>query len=100
MTYALIDPVLNAWIQRRKLTLSNEEGKPQRRFFHWSSPKAETFQVVIEPEQDGIVRIDAHLIETGDNEEVHYIWEIPVAKLCLTLDIVATSIDAWFRREQ
>lgn len=99
MTYALIDPILTAWTQRRKLTLLKEEGEPPRRFFYCSSSKAETFQVVIEPEQEGFVRIDAHLIETGENEEIHYFWEIPVAKLRLTLDVVATSIDTWFRRE-
>jgi hypothetical protein len=100
MTYAQIDPILNAWTHRRKIMLLSEEGEPRRRFFYLSSPAGETFQVVVEPEREGVVRIDGHLIETRDDEEVHYVWEVAVAKLRQTLDLSARSIEAWFEREQ
>jgi hypothetical protein len=98
MTYAAMDPVIDDWAKKRGILVSREEREPHRRFFHVSSPAAETFQVVIEPERRGQVRIDAHLIETGDDEEVHYVWEVPVARLRHALDRSAGSIGDWFNR--
>ena len=98
MSYAKIDPIIKAWATKRDLVVLQEEGKFGRRVAHTSSRAGETFQIVIEPERNEVVRIDAHLIETWNEEEVHYIWQTPVQSLRDALDVCVDSIQVWFNR--
>jgi len=98
MSYVSIDPIINAWATTCGLVISKEDTGVQRRFTHTSSQAGETFQVVIEPERNAAVRIDAHLIETWDEEEAHYIWEVPIRNLKSTLDLCSANIKLWFDR--
>lgn len=100
MPYADIDHLITEWTKKNGITLSTEdtEDGDRRGYFHISSARAETFQVIIEPERKGVVRIDAHLIETWNFEEVHYKWEVPFTRLRHTLDLSLNSIKTWFNR--
>lgn len=98
MSYGSIDRLLRAWALKRDLHLVKEEGEIGRRVAHTSSSAGETFQIVIEPERNKIVRIDAHLIETNGIEEVHYTWEVPVIAVQNALEICSDSIHLWFNR--
>lgn len=62
------------------------------------SSNDETFQIVIEPERDGRVRVDAHLIENFDDEEAHFVWEVPVSELSTIIAITDHTIMTWFHR--
>jgi hypothetical protein len=93
----MIDPIIAAWASDYGVVLSKEDSASHRRFFHISSDE-DTFQVVIEPELNGFVRIDAHLIENRDDEQLHYMWEAPTERLGLILDLSAYSINNWFER--
>ena len=97
MAYESINPVLQEWANRRRIVILREDGS-DRPFFYISSASAETFQVVIEPEQDGVVRIDAHLIETSNDEEVHYIWQVQVENLLRLLNLSIRAAELWFKR--
>ena len=99
MSYLAIDPVINSWTQSRKILLLKEDSKLQRRYFYMSSKNGETFQVVIEPERDGLVRVDAHLIETWNGDQAHYIWEASSRQFMNILELSYESINKWFARE-
>jgi hypothetical protein len=96
MPYAETGSIIDSWALRRGMPILEEDNKTRRKFFYTSSPTAETFQVVIEPEQNGAVRIDAHLIETSSEAEIHYTWEIPIQELAKTLDICMNTTRLWF----
>ena len=100
MSYDNIDPILNRWAGRHGRSVLTEARAIPRRVFHTSSPAAETFQMVVEPERDGRVRLDAHLIETDGDAEIHYIWEVAVDELEEALDVCAGTIDVWFNRKR
>lgn len=99
MSYDNIDPVLNAWAERHRILILAADRENRRRHFYKSSEAAETFQVVIEPERDGFVRIDAHLIETWSGES-HCWWEVPIAELEFALDRALNCIIDWFQRPE
>lgn len=99
MSYFKVDPIINRWTRENSLVVLTELGEVSRRVIHISSERAETFQIVIEPENERKIRVDAHLIETGDaEEEVHYIWECPIHLLYQVLDVSLESIKIWFSR--
>ena len=99
MTYEAIILPLEDWSRNRGITILKEDSPIERRYFYISSSNGETFQIVVEPERGGIVRIDAHLIEGQDNVEVHYMWEVPIANFQDILEISAGSIENWFARK-
>lgn len=99
MTYARIHPIITAWASTIGAAVLKEESPPHRRFLHVSNT-SETFQFVVEPERDGLVRIDAHLIESDYDDRVHFMWEFPSDNLPVMLDLSTYSINAWFQRER
>lgn len=99
MSYSKIDSVLYPWASKHSFIVTTEQGSNQRRVFHTSSKDGETFQVVIEPEKDSLVRIDGHLIEARNEEEVHYTWETSISHLRYTLDAIKRTIEVWFSRQ-
>lgn len=98
MSYVNIDPIIDTWAKGREVLVLQEDQEPRRRFFYVSSDKGETFQFVIEPERSQSVRIDAHLIETWDNSEEHYVWETPVSELAEVLEVGLGMAKNWFNR--
>ena len=98
MSYADIAPIIEAWAQKHEVLLKSEKEEPSRRYYHVSSAAGETFQIVIEPEQEGTVRMDAHLIESPTDQEAHFIWEVPQSQLEHGLDLGLGSAQAWFKR--
>lgn len=98
MSFDAIDPALEAWAGTHKIKILREDGDGGRRYFYTSSSSGETFQIVIEPEKNKAVRIDAHLIESAHDEEAHFIWEVLVTQVINALDLSLASAQAWFRR--
>jgi hypothetical protein len=96
MSYLKIDPVLKRWSVRHGHLLMQEETGPGRRFLYVSSTASETFQIVVEPEREGQVRIDAQLIEAGDGVEAHFVWQTTIGELECVLDLIWNSIERWF----
>lgn len=99
MSYRKTGPIIERWAKKQGVHLIKEGGGLARRYFHVSSEAGETFQIVIEPERSDAVRMDAHLIESPTDEEVHFVWEVPVSQIENCLDISLASAQAWFRRE-
>lgn len=98
MSYELIDPAISSWAESRGIILMREEQEPFRRHFYVSSQVGETVQIVVEPERGGMVRIDAHLIESPHEETAHFVWEASVMQTKNALDLAVGSAEAWFRR--
>lgn len=100
MTYNEISPIIESWTLKNKLHLIIDAEGPNRRYFYSSSDLGETFQIVIEPERGGMVRMDAHLIESPCDDEAHFVWEVPVSQTRQALDLSLGSVRAWFRRNE
>jgi protein-tyrosine-phosphatase len=99
MSFDEVDPILQRWAKENEIMILAEDVAPNRRYFYISSPAGETFQIVIEPPQGTDVRIDAHLIETRDDEEIHDIYEARADSLQATLDQIMQRIKNWFDRQ-
>ena len=99
MSYASIGPIIEDWVHKQEIHLMYETGDPSRRYYYVSSAAGETFQIVIEPEQEGMVRIDAHLIESPTDQEAHFVWDIPKSQFENGLDLSLGSAQAWFKRK-
>jgi len=100
MSYDEIDEIIKKWSKKNKIHLMSEDNSPHRRYFYISSKIGETFQFVIEPDIDGYIRIDAHLIESPFNEEGHFIWNVPTVQFVHGLDLSLGSAQAWFKRKE
>lgn len=98
MPYLEIDPILYPWAKEQDILVLTEDIEPNRRYFYISSPAGETFQIVIEPQIDDILRIDVHLIETQHDQEKHDIYETTINGLQNTLDRIVKMIIDWFGR--
>jgi len=98
MSYDNINAPISGWADKHGIRLLREDVMPSRRYYYVSSEIGETFQIVIEPENDGSVRMDAHLIESPTDEEAHFLWEVPTSQLLHGLDLSLGSAQAWFRR--
>ena len=100
MAYHNIDPVLNKFLSKRGVQLLKEDVGSLRRYFYISSNVGDVFQIVIEPEKEKSVRIDGHLIESPDDDECHFYWEIALVELANALDICFGSAETWFSRSR
>lgn len=98
MSYNEIGLTIESWATKHGLYLMREDHGPKRRFFHLSSAAGETFQIVIEPEREGSVRMDAHMIESPANQDAHFVWEVPTSQIEHGLDLVLESAETWFKR--
>ena len=95
MSYQEIGPIIERWTKQQQLHLMVENSLIKRRYFYISSRTGQTFQVVIEPEKSSQVRIDAHLIESPDNQEAHFVWEVSVFRIKDVLDLVLRCVHTW-----
>jgi hypothetical protein len=75
-----------------------EPSDAKRRVIHTSSAAGETFQIVVEPEEKGMVRVDAHLIESPKDELVHFTWSVTIDDFAPLLNTVLETIRLWFGR--
>jgi hypothetical protein len=98
MSYIVISQAIETWATANKITVLQEDREPNRRYFYVSSPSGETFQFIIEPEHDGVVRMDAHLIESPSDEEAHFVWKVPTSQTYQGLELGIASAQAWFKR--
>jgi hypothetical protein len=98
MSYNEISSIIESWASAHGFSLMKEDHGPERRFFYVSSVEGETFQFVIEPERDGLVRMDAHMIESPTDQEAHFVWEVPKSQTEHGLDLGLSSAQAWFKR--
>jgi hypothetical protein len=72
MNFDNIDPTLEIFSKENAISILREDASPFRRYFYISDKTARTIQIVIEPERDGLIRIDLHAIEEI-NDEFHVI---------------------------
>jgi hypothetical protein len=100
MGYEAVDDGISAWAARHSLTLSTEFGGQPRRFCYVSGGKAESFQVSIEPPEDGIITVNAWDVETSDDAQFHRKWQVPISDLSSTLDKAVEQIARWARRDR
>ena len=87
--------VLNEWARQKGLLIHREDTQPFRAYYYISQQDC-TFQVVVEPEINGTIRIDAHLIEGLDGISEHYVVIMSSDCLRAALDIIQGLIDQWF----
>ena len=69
MEYSKIDTIMMKFASENGILLLQGRAAPHRRYFHTSNSD-ETFQIVIEPEADDLIRIDLHSIE-GCRDNLH-----------------------------
>ena len=89
---------LKMWATPLRIVLMQEDKPLERNFFYVSNEQGDVFQVVVEYEEDLEIRIDAHLIESENDEEAHFVWEVPLKYFSYTLDLVMFNINNWFDR--
>ena len=98
MTYELIDPTIQAWVEENGLTLFTSVDEREARYCFRSSPKGECFQISLEKPRSGHVKVHAWSIETIDDEELHQMWTVGVAELRSALDNALIQLDEWMNR--
>lgn len=98
MNYPKLHSDIRSWADSNSIIILEEDVVPGRLYFYLSSDVGETFQIVIEPEVSDKARIDAHLIESLDDEGAHFVWEFPWPKVIRALDLSVESARIWLRR--
>jgi hypothetical protein len=94
--YAGIDPVVQTWVDERRLVLQQEWQGPSR--FWYTSRGKEAFQIYIDPPSNGRVHVHAWSIDTDDDAELHGDWEVSLDNLRSALAAATMLIDLWARR--
>ncbi len=98
MLYSTVNALIETWAGLNSIKIMQEAKNPNRIYFYISSQNGETFQIVVEPEKDGKVRVDAHLIESINDEEAHFYWEASPLRISNVLDLGKSSAQVWFSR--
>jgi hypothetical protein len=91
MSYDEIDSDIEAWVLSHGFKLIREFGGAPRRFFYVSAGK-ESFQISIEPPENGHVLINVWSVETLDDIDVHKSWEVPVDTVSRAMDEALRAI--------
>lgn len=84
--------VLWGWARRKGLSVHREDIHPNRSFYYISRG-SNTFQVVVEPEVDELIRIDGHLIEGPDGVSEHFIVVLPSTHFGSALELMQNLIE-------
>jgi len=95
MSYSIVDPVIADWARVHGLTVLTHFGDNERRFSYISGADAESFQISIEPPENGEVTINAWDVETRDDEDLHRQWTCSVAELRPTLEAAFEQVSQW-----
>ena len=101
MTYAQIDPIIDAWVEKHKFSLfTHTEGMAGSDFraIYLSSKHGECCQIWIDKPESGRVSLHAADIETRQDEEMRQDWCVPISELSVALDGAVTSVKKWFDR--
>jgi hypothetical protein len=95
MSYAKIDPALEAWIAERGLFLFTEfAGKPAR-FFYFSNQIGECCQVFIKDLQDGNFMIGAWIVDSPTDRDLSVEREFLEAEIVQGLTNVFHEAMSW-----
>lgn len=101
MTYAQIDPIIDAWVAKYNFSLfTRTEGVVDSDFraVYLSSKQGECCQIWIDKPESGMVSLHAVDIETRQNEEMRRDWSVPISELVGALDGAVTYVRKWFDR--
>lgn len=101
MSYALIDPVISAWVGKHALKLfTRYEGNNEIEFrnVYVSSPRGECCQIWIDEPSDGCVAVHAAEVESVDDEEMRKDWRTPVSDVADTLEEALAFVQSWMER--
>jgi hypothetical protein len=98
MSYAVIDPIINAWTEKHSLRLCTRFADRDARFIYVSSNIGECFQIAISEPKNGQVIIDAWDIETRKDEEMHTSMTVEQSKLSDALEDMIKTVYGWMRR--
>jgi len=88
MVYAVLHPVIKAWVDKHELKLVTEFGGEERRFCYVTGVPQECFQVSIEPPHESETLVNAWSIETINDAELHDSWLVHLDELGTALDLV------------
>ena len=100
MSYSDLDLIIHQWAAECGITILTEEQDPYRRFGYITNVAGDTFQIVVEPERGGLVRIDAHLIESLSDRSAHFVWEVSASQAEDALDLAGRSVRIWLGGER
>jgi hypothetical protein len=89
--YDEIDRDVEQWVAAHGFKLIREFGGLPRRFFYVSAGK-ESFQISIEPPENGRALINLWSVETVDGIDTHEAWDVPIAEMQITLDEALRTI--------
>ncbi|AZP11084.1 hypothetical protein [Undibacterium parvum] len=101
MTYAQIDPIIDAWVAKHNFSLfTHTEGVVDSDFraVYLSSKHGECCQIWIDKPESGMLSLHAVDIETRQNEEMRRDWSVPISELGGALDEAVTYVRKWFDR--
>ena len=101
MTYAQIDPTIDAWVAKHKFSLfTHTEGMAGSDFrsVYLSSKHGECCQIWIDKPESGRVSLHAADVETRQDEEMRKDWCVPISELEATLDSAIAFVQKWFER--
>jgi hypothetical protein len=101
MTYAQIDPIIDAWVAKHQLSLfTHTEGMVgfDFRAVYLSSKHGECCQIWIDQPESGRVSLHAADDETRQDEEMRQDWCVPISELEAALDSAIAFVQKWFER--
>jgi hypothetical protein len=93
MSYAEIDPIIFAWIEKHHFTLFTEYKDSAVRSIEVVSASGQKFQIWLDRPASGKVSI--HL---WDFRKKRCDWEVAIADLATCLELVAATVFEWIRK--
>jgi len=101
MTYAQIEPIIDAWVAKHKFSLFTRiDGVTGSDFraVYLSSKLGECCQIWIDKPESGKVSLHAADIETRQDEEMRQDWCVSISELEVALDSAVIYVRKWFER--
>lgn len=101
MTYAQIDPTIDAWVAKHKFSLfTHADGIAGSDFraVYLSSKHGECCQIWIDKPKSGRVFLHAADVETRQDEEMRQDWCVPISDLEAALDSAIAFVQKWLER--
>jgi len=77
MPYSEVDNAIEAWANKNGLHLFHEWNGKENRFFYHTNALGECYQIVINPPDDGKVKVDVWIIEGNDLVDYHLALSVP-----------------------
>jgi hypothetical protein len=95
MSYASVDPQIQAWVRSHSLVLGTSFGGREARFAHVSSKAGDCFQMWIEPPADGQIRVHAALVDGQRLNEPSRDRHVPISDLDAALEDAFATVTGW-----